>query len=543
MHLDHDRLRGASSVAAASRLPRMRPPSLLALAALLAAGHATAAERIDPALIERAYDTAAIKLANHDDRFDMVSGDVFPDEAADNQWHVVDARNWASGFYPGALWMMYEHAGEPQWRARAEKWTAGLEGQQHNTRTHDVGFMILGSFGQGHRLLDQADPLRDSYEGVILTAAESLSSRYVPEPGTIRSWNTPSDVRVIIDNMMNLDLLFWADQRGGSSDAPDGSSLYDIAITHANTTLAYHVRADGSTYHVVDFDENTGQVIDKLTVQGKSDDSTWARGQAWGLYGFTTTYRHTRHDQAIDPQRYLDAARSLADYWIDHVPDDGVPWVDFDSAFTDDVHDHGNRDASAAAIASAGLLQLSQLVDDPLESHRYFREAEQLLGTLLQEPYFSADPDVSPSLLLHASRDYQFSAPGGSDISYIWADYYLLESLHQYQAITADLLGDMNLDGLLDAADVAPFVLALTDPQAYEDQYDSDPLLVGDINGDGVLDAVDVAPFVQMLVGSDGVASVPEPGSLGMLGLGGLMLLRRRATSTSARATRSSKPG
>ena len=310
---------------------------------------------------------------------------------------------------------MYEHTQDPIWQARAEAWTAGLSQQQYNTGTHDVGFIIGSSFGQGLRLTEN-----ESYREVMLTAARSLSSRFNPDVGAIRSWNNFT-FPVIIDNLMNLELLFWAAKNGGTTAAGgNAQALYDMAVSHATKTLQNHVRADGSTYHVVDYSPTTGGVLKRFTYQGKSNESTWSRGQAWAVYGFTMTYRETGDEQ------FLDAARRTADYFIDHLPDDWVPQADFQSTYTDLAH----KDSSAAAIAASGLIELSQLETDPLRSQRYWTAAVNILGSLASPTYFSPGSN-NAGLLMHGSRNYP-----GDNRSYMFGDYYFIEAMMRYQAAT-----------------------------------------------------------------------------------------------------------
>jgi len=254
---------------------------------------------------------------------------------------------------------------------------------------------------------------------VVLTAARSLSSRYDPDVGAIRSWNG-GNFQVIIDNLMNLELLFLAARHGGTT-ASGGSSqdLYNMAVSHATKTLANHVRADGSTYHVVDYSPTTGAVLDKYTYQGKSDESTWARGQAWAVYGFTLVYRETS-----DPV-FLEAARRTANYFLAHLPDDFVPMADFQSTYTDLAH----KDSSAAAIAASGLLELSQLEIDADRGQRYRAGAANILDALTSPTYLSST-STNAGLLMHGSRTYP-----GDNRSYMFGDYYFLEALLRYSRL------------------------------------------------------------------------------------------------------------
>lgn len=335
----------------------------------------------------------------------------------DGRWKTVPPSDWTSGFYPGVLWHLHEYGGDDRALDSARRWTAGLEGQKLDTSTHDVGFQIMCSFGNGYRLTGD-----EHYKQVILRAAQSLATRYSADVGAIQSWSwnpKPPQWRfpVIIDNMMNLELLFWASKHGGEQ------AWYDMAVQHALTTRQHHVREDGSTYHVVDFDPETGERVRGLTWQGHSDESAWARGQAWGLYGFTVAYRETGDD------RFLVTAKQLADFYIDNLPDDDpVPFWDFHAPNIPDEE----RDASAAAIAASGLLELSTHVSTQGERTRYRGAAERLIDKLASSAYLTTGQD-SDAVLAHSVG----SRPHGQevDVSIIYADYYFVEALLRQRAL------------------------------------------------------------------------------------------------------------
>ena len=218
----------------------------------------------------------------------------------DGSMRLVDPTDWCSGFFPGELWYMYEYTGDDFWKQQAEAYTGALESQQTNRGTHDIGFMMYCSYGNGERLAPN-----DRYKEVLLESARSLASRFNPTTGCIRSWDNwgpdfPWQYPVIIDNMMNLELLFWAARESGDS------TFYKIAVTHADTTMKNHFRPDYSSFHVVDYDTLSGKVLGRQTHQGYADSSAWARGQAWGLYGYTVCYRETK-----DP-KYLAQAENIA---------------------------------------------------------------------------------------------------------------------------------------------------------------------------------------------------------------------------------------
>ena len=334
----------------------------------------------------------------------------FPRSTLPNgSWKTTPARDWTSGFFAGCLWLMNEQTKDPFFREAAERWTAGMEQEQFDKGTHDVGFEIFDSYGNGYRLFPS-----EPYKKVILQAAQTLATRYNPVVGCIKSWDNPRwQYPVIIDNMMNLELLFWAAGNGGPG------RLRDIAVKHAETTMNNHIRPDGGTYHVLGYDTATGAVIARNTHQGYADESVWSRGQAWGIYGFTMTYRFT-HDE-----RFLATAVRLAEYFLGHLPADGVPYWDFQAPGIPDEP----RDVSAAAIASSALFELSGDVHDPSLRARYKESAEKILRSLCSAPYL-AEGTTSHAILNHAVG----SKPAGSevDVSIIYADYYFLEAMTRY---------------------------------------------------------------------------------------------------------------
>lgn len=323
---------------------------------------------------------------------------------------LVRTDDWTSGFPAGCLWLLYAHTEDPLWRSAAETWTAALESQSLRTDTHDVGFVIENTFGAGLRLTGNA-----AYGGVVIRAAESLASRFNPSVGATRSWDFGSyTFPVVIDNMMNLELLFHAQKLRG------GGSLRRIAETHARTTLAHHFRSDRSSYHVVDFEPASGRVLRKQTHQGLADASAWARGQAWGLYGFSVAYRETRE------RAFLDQACGIAEFYVSHpaMPDDFVPFFDFDAATRSDVPKL--RDASAAAIAASALLELAGFVDGEL-AERYRSFALQSLRSLSLPPYRATLGDNGHFLLRNSVGNFPAGDELGVAINY--ADYYYLEAL------------------------------------------------------------------------------------------------------------------
>lgn len=329
---------------------------------------------------------------------------------------TVLERDWTAGFFPGSLWLLYEATRDQQWRTAAERFTRLLEPEQRNTRTHDVGFILNCSYGNGLRLTGDA-----SYRPVLLTGAASLATRFSPAVGCIKSWDrapTEYTYAVIIDNLMNLELLLWAARHGGDA------RLRQIALAHADTTLANHFRPDGSTFHVVDYDGATGRVLRRITHQGAADGSAWARGQAWALYGYTMLFRETRE------VRYREAAEKIAGFLMNHprLPADKVPCWDFDAP----GQPTAPRDSSAAAIMSSALFELAGFASSPAAAARYRAFAEAQLRSLAS-PAYLAEPGTNGGFLLkHATGNHPKKSEIDVPINY--GDYYFLEALLRAKA-------------------------------------------------------------------------------------------------------------
>lgn len=322
---------------------------------------------------------------------------------------LVHPHDWCSGFYPGTLWQMYAYNRDDAWRQQAISYTWPIEKAKWHKGTHDLGFMMYNSFGKAYQLTGER-----SYKDVVLRAAKTLITRYNPKVGSIRSWDhnrAKWEFPVIIDNMLNLEMLFWATQETGDS------IYHQIAVRHANTTLKNHFRPDYSSYHVVDYDPETGEVRMKVTHQGHSDESVWSRGQAWGLYGYTTCYRFTK-----DPA-YRKQAEAIADFFfsLPNLPEDLIPYWDMKAPGIPNVP----RDASAAAIIASGLYELSTYVPAD-KSERYRTYADKILKSL-NEHYQAAPGTTQGFLLLHSTGHL----PGNSeiDVPLTYADYYYLEAL------------------------------------------------------------------------------------------------------------------
>lgn len=315
---------------------------------------------------------------------------------------------WCSGFWPGVLWYDYELTGDTLVRDEALRYTRELGYlSERPIFDHDLGFLMICSYGNGYRLTADS-----GYKKVLLASADSLATLFNPNVGTILSW--PRNVEMfgghntIMDNMINLEMLFWASKNGGDK------SLYDIAVKHAETTMNHHFRPDGTCYHVAVYDPSDGHFIKGVTHQGYSDSSTWARGQAWAVYGYTMVYRET-HDK-----RFLDFACKVTDAYLSRLPEDMVPYWDFD----DPAIPKAPRDASAAGVVASALLELQGYVDGEKKAE-YRDAAVEMLASLNSPAYRSGKKRCS--FLDHSTGHH----PAGSEIdaSIIYADYYYIEAL------------------------------------------------------------------------------------------------------------------
>ncbi len=318
---------------------------------------------------------------------------------------------WCSGFYPGSLWNLYEYSKDEQLKKEALRSTALLEKEKNNTGTHDLGFMIYCSFGNGYRLTKNK-----AYRDIMITGAKSLSTRFNPITGCIKSWNSSSrwQFPVIVDNMMNLEFLCELTKLSGDS------SFYKIAVTHANTTIKNHYRPDFSSYHVIDYDTITGKRIKANTAQGAFDESAWARGQSWGLYGYVMMYRETKKKE------YLSFAQNIADFLLHHknLPADKIPYWDYNALGIPNTY----RDASAAAIMSSALLELAQY--SAREKRNEYLDAATIMIKSLSN-YVAAEKTNGGFLLKHSVG--HLPAKSEIDVPLTYADYYFIEALMRYR--------------------------------------------------------------------------------------------------------------
>lgn len=363
------------------------------------------------------------------------TADCYP-RTLDKKGNIVctHLNDWTEGFFPGTLWYIYEHNHAAQWEQKALKWTLPLEKLQHLTSHHDIGFLLYCSYGNAYRLTGN-----ENYKTILVNAAEALCTRFSETTGCIKSWNYRESwdkkhkwyYPVIIDNMMNLELLYFATQVTGNR------KYADIANKHAETTVRNHFRDDYGSYHVVNYSPETGEVLFRGTCQGFSDNSTWARGQAWAIYGYTMAYRFTHNPD------FLELAKRLADFWLNHpnLPADGIPYWDFDANYNGmqpadwakvrAVPAVQPRDASAAAIACSAFLELSGYVKN---GKKYKQEAERILQTLSSKEYLATDGNGN-FLLKHSVGALPFGAE--IDVPLIYADYYFLEAVIRYMSYQA----------------------------------------------------------------------------------------------------------
>lgn len=356
---------------------------------------------------ENAVNTAAVQLKTLAEA--CADSAKLPRSVKDNRIQLESPYDWTSGFFPGSLWYAYELTGDSFFKDEAEEYTDLLYNVKDYKGTHDLGFMMYCSYGNEYRITRNA-----TAPDILVETANSLLTRYNDTTRTIRSWDFGKwSYPVIIDNMMNLELLFFASKYTGNSN------YRNIAVTHADATMKNHFRADGSSYHVVSYNPQTGEVESRGTFQGYADESAWARGQAWGLYGYTVCYRET---QKTD---YLEMAEKIASFIMRNptMPDDKVPYWDYNAP---DIP-NAPRDASAAAITASALLELSTIVKDGAS---YFQYAEDILKSLSSETYL-AKPGTNHGFVLMHSVGH---LPAGSEIDtpLNYADYYYLEALKRY---------------------------------------------------------------------------------------------------------------
>lgn len=342
------------------------------------------------------------------------SGQILNPRTLDKEGNIeyIPIDDWTSGFYPGNIWYTYKLTNDKKWLPLARKYTEALDSVQYLKWHHDVGFMIGCSYLNGYRIANIPE-----YKDVVVETARSLSTRFRPNAGIIQSWDADRGWQgergwkcpVIIDNMMNLELLFEATAFSGDS------TFYKVAVSHADNTMEHHFRADNSCYHVIDYDPETGAVRKKQTAQGYADESAWARGQAWALYGYTVCYRYTKDE------KYLEQAQKVYDFIFNNknMPADLVPYWDYDAPNIPDEP----RDASAAACTASALYELSTYLPE-----KNYKEVADKIMENLGSPAYRAEVGTNGNFVLMHSVG---SIPHGQeiDVPLNYADYYFLEGL------------------------------------------------------------------------------------------------------------------
>lgn len=342
---------------------------------------------------------------------------VLPRTYLNGTLKTTSARNWVSGFYPGTLLYLYKATGDTVMYNEALKRIVQLTPMQFFTDHHDLGFMMFCSYGNLYKL----DP-KPAYKEILVNAARSLAKRYSPVVKSIRSWGKIEDkdeFLVIIDNMMNLELLMWA------AKVTNDKTLSDIAIHHANTTLINHFRADNSSYHVVAYNPVNGSVVKKRTAQGAFDESAWARGQAWGLYGFTMMYRET------GDKKYLKKANEIAEFIIAHknLPADEIPYWDFNAPKIPEEP----RDASTGSIVASALFELAGYVDSGL-ARKYISQGYKTISSLASPEYTASYKTNGGFILKHSVSNKNKNVDVDAPLTY--ADYYYIEALLRYKGLS-----------------------------------------------------------------------------------------------------------
>ena len=340
-----------------------------------------------------------------------------PTYTQDGRWVLHNdpwAPNWSGGFLTGMIWVFADRTGDDWWRQQAKSYSRRLESRKSDTGTHDLGFVLEPSWGRWYDSTNDEDAKQ-----VLIEGGRTMAGRLQRSGGYLSTWVDPGST--FIDVMMNVGIIFRAATYSGDT------ALREAALRHCRTSRRFLMRGDGSTAHEGWFDPATGEFLRAATHQGWRSDSTWARGQAWAIYGFTTAYRHTGEADM------LDAARRAADFYIAHTPAGGVPpndWADPAPAEP--------WEASAAAIAAAGLLHLAASLDGA-DADTYRRYALTILHTLRGSEFLAVDTPHWEGILRHAT--YHQRNGLGIDESVMWGDYYLVEALHMASALptgTAD---------------------------------------------------------------------------------------------------------
>lgn len=359
-------------------------------------------------IADRVFELAEYQFSEMDKE---LTDKTFPKSTKYGELVTSSSRSWTSGFYPGSLWYVYLYTGNDEIKQLAMKNTEKLYFETQNIRSHDIGFVVNCSYGNALRITGD-----EKYRQPMIDAANLLTTRFNPTVGLTQSWNVTEKRKqwrfpVIIDNMMNLELLTQAHKLGGAD------SLKTVAVTHANTTMKNHFRPDYTTWHVVDYDPETGDIRMKVTHQGYSDDSAWSRGQAWALYGYTMMYRE------VGDEAYLTLAENIARMLLERLPECGVPFWDFDAP---DIPE-SNRDASAGAIIASAFIELADYTKDQELAKNMMEMAETQIRSLASEEYLAEPGKNGHFLLKHSVGSHPSNTEVNVPLTY--ADYYFLEAL------------------------------------------------------------------------------------------------------------------
>lgn len=333
---------------------------------------------------------------------------------AGDTWLFKSFKDWTSGYFPGCLWRAWEWSGDPSYQSWAMQWTEGIDPPLLRLNEHNVGHQMMSSHVEAYRLTRDPIHLQKALEG-----ATNLAALFNPAVGAVHSWGSETDVfRVIVDGMTPVELLYWGARHGGDS------AWVQMAVTHARTTLRDFVRPDGSTYHHILYNPTTGAIVTRANRNGYSDESTWARGQAWALYGFAVALRETG-----DPD-FRESAQRVADYFVNHLPADFVPYWDFDVPVTEDTL----KDSSTAAIGAVGLLELAEVLTGSVRAGRYRLTSGNILRSLMSGNYL-AQGTASSGIVLHGTGEPPHFPNAETNVSLIYGDYHLMYALQKYQAL------------------------------------------------------------------------------------------------------------
>lgn len=374
------------------------------------AGHPPQAEKDICEIIDETVKVAEQQIGFQTKLIEESGKILNPRTTFNNDIEYIPKDDWTSGFFPGTMWYMYDLTGDQKWIDLGIKYTEDLDTIKHLKWHHDIGFMINCSYGNALRVTKN-----EAYKDVMVEAAKSLATRFREVSGVFQSWDEDRGWQgergwmcpVIIDNMMNLELMFEASVISGDD------TYRNMAISHADTTMKYQYRADNSCYHVVDYDKVNGGVRGLYTAQGYADESAWARGQAWGLYGYATCYRYTKDE------KYLEMAKKIYDFIFNHprMPEDLVPYWDMDVPEIPNTP----RDVSAASVTASALYELSEFIPE------YKETADKIVRSLSSDRYRAIVGTNGNFLLMHSVG----SIPHHNeiDVPLNYADYYFLEAL------------------------------------------------------------------------------------------------------------------